>query len=566
MHNLVITPVRVLFKTAVNLKAACLTIFVSAALPVIAEAASFSVSVQGNGCEAGDSGSDSAAADCSVAFASSGPGSLHVFALSVAKRDEMGVLTESTGAARATASFSDTISFSIDEGTFTIPLDLAGGHGSGSGGSGGGGGGTGIGIDVSEQGAPFATFGSISGGAGGQPFGARLEIYNQAGEIIVTETGTQAEVKEAVLPISNGVVRLSGGLRADASCGTIGTGGSCTVTVDYAASLRILGGTVRDSTGAVRTDVTVTSESGFDYLAGLPPHSFNTAPVADAGENQALSKLSVVWLDGTESMDPDDDEISFAWTLEPPAGSLAALDDDTSPTPSFVADKYGDYLATLVVTDSHGLASEPDTVTVGFANLPPVADAGLDQVVVAGDFVTLDGRNSSDVNMDPLSFFWSFKTIPTGSAASFIDATVETPGFFADEPGDYIVELVVSDGLLNSAPSLVTVTAVALEDAILSSLIDLMDGVSWIYPDDFWNRNMQKALSNKLNAIAKMIERENYYGALEKLQHDLLPKTDGCAAGNEPDMDDWIVSCQEQEVLSNQIEESIGLLIRKIES
>jgi hypothetical protein len=43
--------------------------------------------------------------------------------------------------------------------------------------------------------------------------------------------------------------------------------------------------------------------------------------------------------------------------------------------PSFVADVYGSYVVQLVVSDNWA-SSAPDTVTVGFENLKPVADAG----------------------------------------------------------------------------------------------------------------------------------------------------------------------------------------------
>ncbi|MDH3979980.1 MAG: hypothetical protein OEU91_05650 [Gammaproteobacteria bacterium] len=96
-------------------------------------------------------------------------------------------------------------------------------------------------------------------------------------------------------------------------------------------------------------------------------------------------------------------------------------------------------------------------------NTVPVADAGPDQTegIIAGDVVILDGSGSSDADGHNLTYLWSFVSVPAGSTAEFDDATSETPAFTADLVGTYVVELVVSDGPLDSLPDEVTVIAVA---------------------------------------------------------------------------------------------------------
>lgn len=69
---------------------------------------------------------------------------------------------------------------------------------------------------------------------------------------------------------------------------------------------------------------------------------------------------ATVLLDGEGSTDPDNNRLTYAWTLvDRPDGSAATLTNATSAFPSFVADKAGPYTAQLVVTDSHGFSSDP---------------------------------------------------------------------------------------------------------------------------------------------------------------------------------------------------------------
>jgi len=70
-----------------------------------------------------------------------------------------------------------------------------------------------------------------------------------------------------------------------------------------------------------------------------------------------------VALDGRESFDPDGDVLTYSWTLEAPAESAAALDDASSPTPTFTADIAGAYAAILVVSDG-ALESPADEVVI----------------------------------------------------------------------------------------------------------------------------------------------------------------------------------------------------------
>jgi hypothetical protein len=202
-----------------------------------------------------------------------------------------------------------------------------------------------------------------------------------------------------------------------------------------------------------------------DGLANSAPDTVaistsNSAPVADAGPDQTVVAGQIVALDGSGSLDRDGDPLTFRWMLiARPAASVASIANPGAPVTSFVADQPGDYVVQLVVNDGQ-LDSAPDSAIVSTTNSAPVANAGPDQSNVAlGATITLDGSQSSDADGHPLTFAWSLISRPSGSAATLAGTTTATPDFVPDVAGDYVAQLIVNDGFVNSAPDTVRVTA-----------------------------------------------------------------------------------------------------------
>ena len=186
--------------------------------------------------------------------------------------------------------------------------------------------------------------------------------------------------------------------------------------------------------------------------------TFNSAPIADAGPDQSVPIGATVVLDGSGSGDPDGDSLLFSWSLlEQPPGSSAVLDDPSAVRPTFVADQPGSYRVVLTVDDGVS-TSDADEVVVTTENSIPVADAGGDQTVPLGALVILDGAGSSDVDGDPLTYLWSLVSVPDGSVASLSDLAAVSPTFIADQPGDYVAQLVVSDSVSDSEPDQIVVS------------------------------------------------------------------------------------------------------------
>lgn len=71
-----------------------------------------------------------------------------------------------------------------------------------------------------------------------------------------------------------------------------------------------------------------------------------------------------VQLNGSGSRDPDEDTLSYVWSIiTKPEGSSAALSDSSIVNPTFIADKAGAYVLELVVNDG-ALDSNPDQVRI----------------------------------------------------------------------------------------------------------------------------------------------------------------------------------------------------------
>ena len=323
---------------------------------------------------------------------------------------------------------------------------------------------------------------------------------------------------------------------------------------------------IPDLVGTYAIQLIVTDHLGAASLADeVVVSTVNTAPVADAGADQFIILLgTVVMLDGSQSFDLDGDPITFLWSLDvKPAGSAASLSDPTVEMPTFVADVQGTYVVSLEVTDDFPATSAPDDVSVSFNNVAPVADAGNNQMVLVSETVFLSG-SGSDANGDLLTFSWMITSKPAGSTAMLDDSTSQTPSFLADLEGTYTVSLVVNDGLLDSSPASVMVTALTAQTNILNKLADILNAINALPTIVFKNANMQNTLGNKINATVDMINDGLFQDALDKLENDILTKTNGCADTGAPDKNDWINDCPAQGLVYPIVIDAIALIQAQI--
>ncbi len=228
---------------------------------------------------------------------------------------------------------------------------------------------------------------------------------------------------------------------------------------------------VPDLDGDYTAQLVVTDAQG---LASEPDQVLITVtvddpPVANAGPDQLAVIHTTVQLDGSLSTDDLTAPASllYAWSISSaPAGSMATLVGATSALPTLTPDVAGDYTIDLAVTDGSSQTSAIDQVVITAAepNAAPTADAGADATTATNVAIQLDGSNSSDPDLDPLTFQWTLVSAPSGSAAMLVGDTTATPTLSPDVAGTYVVELVVNDGFADSAPDTMELEAIDAAD------------------------------------------------------------------------------------------------------
>lgn len=232
---------------------------------------------------------------------------------------------------------------------------------------------------------------------------------------------------------------------------------------DYVASL-------------VVRDATLASEIAYVRVSVTEPVVSNAQPVALAGPEQFIyvapgtAVNASVTLDGSSSIDADNDVLTYKWTLSAPSGSTAVLSTASPASPEkpvFVANVLGTYVATLMVNDgkvdSESVAQT--RITVSETNVQPVAvGVATPSLVLSTDaskVVTLDGSASTDANRDKLTYKWLITSVPTGATAvtPTVDPTNPAKASFTPAAvGVYVATLIVNDGKLDSVVFTVPVT------------------------------------------------------------------------------------------------------------
>ncbi|GAB2830617.1 PKD domain-containing protein [Ferruginibacter profundus] len=199
--------------------------------------------------------------------------------------------------------------------------------------------------------------------------------------------------------------------------------------------------------GTYRFELKVTDNSGAvgrDTMVVVVNPAPNVPPTANAGLDQSITlPTSSVSLSGS-GIDPDGTITAYLWTkVSGPTGAGTITNPNAAAT-SVTALVAGIYKFELKVTDNSG-ATDTDTmqVIVFAPNIPPVADAGLNQsITLPTNTANLTG-NGTDVDGTIVAYKWTRLSGPSAGIIANSSAAVTTvTGLIT---GVYVFELKVTD-------------------------------------------------------------------------------------------------------------------------
>ena len=285
------------------------------------------------------------------------------------------------------------------------------------------------------------------------------------------------------------------------------------------------------------------------------------APIADVGINVEFigGIAQPSGLSSTDDITPSVN-LNYQWEYVgfPTTYDALGIENGNTANPSFLDG--GAVTVKLIVRDSDGLVSEPDYMVIDQSNYAPRANAGSDQTVKAGDLVSLDGNESTDLDGDPLTYQWSLNSKPPTSVAA-ITSSGATASFTPDVEGNYYAALIVNDGTVDSRQDLVKITVLAnpLAPAI-QSLQNARDTIAAMNASDLpWSTGRTRLLQFLDDAIFQ-IGKDRPLMARAYL-NKARQRVDGCARRGAPDERDWVKTCEAQSSVHPDLNTAWDILI-----
>jgi hypothetical protein len=189
---------------------------------------------------------------------------------------------------------------------------------------------------------------------------------------------------------------------------------------------------------------------GSATLTVTEPTEPNTAPEADAGDDQTVEEGDTVTLDASDSSDDDGDSLSYSWTQT--GGPSVSLSDASAAQPTFTAPEVDDdQTLTFEVEVSDGTDTDDDTVsvTVEDTDTAPPSDSEVSVTLVGADGddeIATSGTNTYDIVVEGVdngvgAFDLTITSSDTG-VATITNAAITAP--LADN--EDLSSVSVSDG------------------------------------------------------------------------------------------------------------------------
>jgi|GEM_PF-1118507 len=186
----------------------------------------------------------------------------------------------------------------------------------------------------------------------------------------------------------------------------------------------------------------------------------NEAPLADAGLDRTVTENTTVYLDATESRDPDGTVDAYRWRIERPDGGYTTPSCERCGRTEFVPRESGLYNATVVVTDDDG-ATSSDTlrVRVNESDGPTLSVTGPDEAV-AGRLAGYSASVSAG-NMDLAAVVWQLNDHRLNRTTLTGESAVLDHGHVFESTGEYTLRVQVVDRLGRERTASKNVTVVS---------------------------------------------------------------------------------------------------------
>ncbi len=239
---------------------------------------------------------------------------------------------------------------------------------------------------------------------------------------------------------------------------TIAPGAVTTATATYAIPRNQATGNINATAAVTWKDASTNSYGPLSVSASTHVRQQNQPPVVSAGPNQTVPFPNVYPLQGSVTDDGFPNGVLIStWTQI--SGPPAVFFDPHSPTTTVTLNTAGTYVFQLTGDDTQLQTSAQVTITTTAANLPPIVNAGPNQVITLPvNIATLNGSATDDGKPagSVLSFLW-VKVAGPGDVTFANPASASTTATFGNL-GTYILRLSASDSeLTGSAEMRVTI-------------------------------------------------------------------------------------------------------------
>ena len=180
-------------------------------------------------------------------------------------------------------------------------------------------------------------------------------------------------------------------------------------------------------------------------------------PTVSAGGDRIAEPGDETNINGSASDKQDSYEyLTILWKLIKPPESNAELTEYFNSRTKITPDVYGVYTLILIVTDTDDNRVSDTAYVIATGGDPPIADAGDDMMQDTDIYFTIDAGNSYDPEGIDLIYKWKVIDKPYYSYAGdyFGDDSKMSTTFRMDEPGEYLIELMVSDNMYEDKDTL----------------------------------------------------------------------------------------------------------------